>query len=105
VTAVQATDAQIKAPLLAEVTNATVAVSAHPTSGERPTADDMLPIIEYLVAPSGKEPSRWAGEDMQRVFELVRDSPFNLCANAYELAWDAVTTRPRFSRPDASVRA
>ena len=102
VAAVQATDAQIKAPLLAEMTGATLAASSHPKSGQRVAADDMLHIIEYLVAPQGQQSSRWAGHDMQHTFEMVRDSPFSLCATGGE---DGFTAEFPFQSGSSLLRA
>lgn len=80
VTAMQAADAQVKAPILAELTNASVASSAHPSSGPRRDVDDMLNVLEDVFVPIGREPSRWAGDDMQHAFDVVRTSPFDLLA-------------------------
>jgi hypothetical protein len=78
VTAVQAADAQVKAPMLAEPTNATVAASAHPSSGPRPDIDDMNNILEDVVAPMGREPSRWAGDDMEQALEVISTAPLRV---------------------------
>jgi hypothetical protein len=65
VCAIQAADAQIKASVLAESTGSAVAVSEHPRSGARPDLDDMLNVLEHVVAPAGERPSAWEGEEME----------------------------------------
>ncbi len=37
-----------------------LATSAHPTSGRRPTPDDMLNLAQATMIPLGQHPSRWA---------------------------------------------
>jgi hypothetical protein len=102
VTAVQAADAQVKAPMLAAVTNATVAASAHPSSGPRPDIDDTNNILEDIVAPMGREPSRWAGDDMEQALEVISTAPFNFLATGGP---DGLTAEFPFQSKTALLRA
>ncbi len=70
--AIQAADAQIKASDLAEATGAAVAASAHPRSGARADLDDMLNVLEYVVAPAGERPSAWEGEEIEWTTSILR---------------------------------
>ena len=74
VVAIQAADAQLKAELLAKITGAEPAPSAHPTSGLRPELDGMLHLLEHVVVPAGQEPSAWEGDQMLAVLEVVQSS-------------------------------
>jgi hypothetical protein len=61
--------------LMIEESGLSVAASEHPDTGARSVADDMLDIIQYPVAPAGEQPSAWAGEEMEKVLELLRGPP------------------------------
>jgi hypothetical protein len=76
VTAVQAADAPIKASVLAEATGAAVAASAHPDSGPRPDCDDMLNVLEQVVAPAGLQPSAWEREELEWTTAIVQQGAF-----------------------------
>jgi len=77
--ALQAADAQTKAETLAASLRATCDSSAHPSSGARPECDDMLNVIENLVAPLGREPSFWAGKEMEQAVSSLQQPPCVLC--------------------------
>lgn len=81
VVAMQAADAQIKAGLLAEMTDARVAATAHPASGPRPDFDDMLNVLEQVVVPLGQQPCPWRGEQMESTTAPVRQGAFTVLAN------------------------
>jgi hypothetical protein len=79
VVAMQAADAQIKAATLADATDSTVAVTAHPVSGVRTSYDDMLNVLE-LVESRGREPSVWEGEEMEWTTGLVQQGNYTVLA-------------------------
>ena len=89
VTAIQAADAQIKAPVLAELTDAAVAASAHPESGARPVLDDMLNVLEHVVVPLGSGPSAWQGGQMRWTTDIVRRGTFTVLATGDETGFSA----------------
>jgi hypothetical protein len=89
VTAIQAADAQIKAPVLAELTGAAVAASAHPESGARPILDDMLNVLEHVVAPLGRGPSAWQGDQMRWTTDIVQRGTFTVLATGGETGLSA----------------
>jgi len=78
-TSIQAAEAFILAAhssdLMAEKVGLSVAVSEHPETGARSVADDMLNIIQHPVAPAGEQPSVWAGEEMEKVLEILQGPP------------------------------
>ncbi|HUC14409.1 MAG TPA: hypothetical protein VMS00_08145 [Acidimicrobiales bacterium] len=67
--------AHSRAHSVAEVLGGRVAASDHPTSGERPTMDDVLNVPVRLIAPEGAGPSRFAGRIMERL--AASDSPLS----------------------------
>lgn len=81
VVAMQAADAQLKAPLLARVTDSSPATSAHPTAGKRDEYDDMLNVLEQVVVPRGEDPCPWGGDDMRTVVEIIRGGQQTVMAN------------------------
>jgi hypothetical protein len=60
---------------LAELTGARAAASEHPNSGQRAIPDDMLNIIRGNVAPAGRPPSHYAGEDMLEALAFFQNPP------------------------------
>ena len=74
VVAIQAADAQIKAPVLAKVTDTALATSGHPSSGPRPDLDDMLNVLEQVVVPRGQEPCAWQEEAMLALVDAVQSA-------------------------------
>jgi hypothetical protein len=70
--AMQATDAEIRAPLLAEVLRGQATATCHPSSGTRPGYDDLVNVIEQLVVPWGEQPSRWIGQPMLDALEVMK---------------------------------
>ena len=67
-----ACDPQWKGEWLADQFGGQPATSAHPVSGPRPDRDDMLNYISAIIVPAGQQPSRWAGEEMERALDLLR---------------------------------
>lgn len=59
----QITDAQLRAPMLASQFGETAHISAHPRSGRRAVADEILDVVEAVFVPSGKESCTWEGAD------------------------------------------
>lgn len=84
VVAIQATDAQLKAELLARATGAKPATSAHPVSGPRPELDNMLNILEQVVVPRGHAPSAWEGDQMLAIVEAVQSAGNTVMATGGE---------------------
>jgi len=84
VVAMQAADAQIKASVLAEVTGASVAATPHPTSGPRRDYDDMLNVLEAVVAPLGQRPSAWHGEEMEWITSVMQGGQYVVLATGDE---------------------
>jgi hypothetical protein len=70
--AIQAADAQIRGAEMARLLGAQSDTSSHPVSGARPYMDDMLNTIKTLVAPLGREPSRWIAADFEQAAEALR---------------------------------
>jgi len=56
------------------------AATAHPIGGYREEADDMLNLLSDVVVPAGKEPSRWAGDEMAKLEGMV-EHPLCVLAN------------------------
>jgi hypothetical protein len=75
VAGVQVVEAHIMAPIYAQLCDAEVAVSAHPQSGQREEADDLLNVIEAVIAPVGKEPSRWTGDEFGTLAKQLQGPP------------------------------
>lgn len=77
--AMQAADAHRNASVLAFILGAECDVSAHPGSGLRTEADDMLKIVERGVLPEGRKESRWPGKEMEQAVALFSGPPCVLC--------------------------
>lgn len=73
--AVQAAEAHVAARTLARLDAVEPAVSEHPTSGLRAEPDDMLRVIDGVLAPRGEGPSKWVGEEVLQAVEMVRQRP------------------------------
>jgi hypothetical protein len=58
------TSAYIDMTWLLELRGAIPAASSHPSSGLRRETDGMLDIIQDVIGPVGKEPTRFAGEEL-----------------------------------------
>jgi hypothetical protein len=80
VVAMQAADAQIKAAMLAELTESEVDASSHPVSGPRPDLDEMLNVLEHIVVPRGAHRSEWEGEELEWTTEIVRRGLYTVLA-------------------------
>src|SRR5262249_42475373 len=80
VVAMQATDAQIKAAMLAELTGSEMDASSHPASGPRPDFDDMLNVLEHIVVPLGAHRSSWEGEELEWTSEIVQRRQYTVLA-------------------------
>jgi hypothetical protein len=84
VVAIQAAHASAQGELLAEAIGGTPALSAHPESGPRESPDEMLGLMEQYVVPTGQEPSRWSGSEMDAVVELVKQGQYVVFASGDE---------------------
>lgn len=84
IVAMQAADAQIKASVLAELTGSSVAATPHPASGPRPDYDDMLNVLEAVVAPLGQLASAWYGEEMEWITSVVQSGRYTVLATGDE---------------------
>jgi hypothetical protein len=105
--AIQATEAQFRAPLAADVLGGEPVMSVHPSSGTRGEADDTLNIIERLVVPGGAQPSRWTGRAMVEAVDLLKGLSLVAIGDedgiAVELPWVESTCllelNPDFAHP------
>lgn len=84
VVAIQAAHGNAQGEILAKAVGARAAATSHPTSGPREVGDEMLLVPEKLVVPMGREPSRWAGEEMQASLQMLQSRPATLLANGDE---------------------
>lgn len=73
VQAIQVAEAHTLMPLLGEVDEWSAARSRHPSSGFRADHDDMLRVVEGL--PLRTDPSKWAGDEMEAVAEMLQGPP------------------------------
>lgn len=73
--AVQASYAEMGVASLVELTGGRAPFSAHPQSGARPQADDMLHLLTHEILPAGEALSRWEppAERLQAVEALMDD--------------------------------
>lgn len=74
--AIQATEAILTAPMLAELMGAKPAMTKHPSSGLREQTDDMLNIIEQVVSPAGQASSQWLGPELTQARDWLNGHPF-----------------------------
>lgn len=73
VQAIQVAEAHTLMPLIEEVDEWSAARSGHPSGGFRADHDDMLRVVEGL--PLRADPSRWAGDEMEEVVEMLQAPP------------------------------
>ena len=75
-------EVRIIAPGLAKVLNAEEALSGPPQHGLRPEPDEMAEIIDILIAPSGRQPSRWSPAEFQDAVDRFMNQPPALLGSA-----------------------
>ena len=75
-------EARIMAPAVAQLLDAEVASSGHPQHGLRPDPDELAAVIATLIAPTGREPSRWPVEEFRDVVDRYMKQPPALLATA-----------------------
>jgi len=68
---IQNIEAHIMADILSEALNAKQDYSAHPSTGYRVELDEMLNLVETLIAPQGKQPSLWNNQIMAELPEFI----------------------------------
>lgn len=73
--ALQAVDAQMLAPLLAEPLEAAIALTAHPASGFREVADEMLGLLDDVILPNSAPSSAWHGLAMEWTLGQLQQLP------------------------------
>ncbi len=71
----QAAEGAIFANTVSDMLGLRPAASAHPLSGKRKKADEMLGIIEAFFIPLGRERSKYAGEDMNTLLAILDQPP------------------------------
>ncbi len=75
-------EARIIGPELARTLDAQEALSGPPGRGTRPAPDEMAEIIATLIAPMGKQPSRWSPTEFQEAVDTYMNQPPALSANS-----------------------
>jgi hypothetical protein len=75
-------EARIIASGLAKALNAEEALSGPPHHGLRPEADEMAEIIDILIAPEGRQPSRWSPAEFQDAVDRFMNQPPALLGSA-----------------------
>jgi hypothetical protein len=75
-------EARIIGSELARILRAEEALSAPPGRGMRPEPDEMAEIIATLIAPMGREPSRWSPAEFQEAVDKYMNQPPALLANS-----------------------
>lgn len=75
VCSIQVTEAHLNAPILSTMGDCQLAASDHPQSGAREDLDDMLNIIEQVVAPAGANPSAWVCDEMEKLVGILQRPP------------------------------
>jgi hypothetical protein len=75
VASMQAAEAHGMAQSLAEVARAEAAFTPHPTHGWREEPHQVLEILSGTVEPMGREPSKWAGPEMERLVQVLQEPP------------------------------
>ena len=69
---IQAIEAANRAEITAEVVGGDIDLSAHPSSGERSEADEMMHIVDNAFIPAGQRPSPWSGsEELDQIRESL----------------------------------
>ena len=76
----QICEARIIASELAKTLHAEEALSGPPGRGIRPEPDEMADVIPILVAPMGKQPSRWTAAEFQGTVDRYMNQPPALLA-------------------------
>ena len=89
VVAIQAAHGNAQGELLAEAVGARAAATSHPTSGPREVGDEMLLVTEELVVPMGREPSRYAGEEMLGSLRMLENRRLALIPDSGEAGLQA----------------
>lgn len=72
----QNTAAHSRAHLLAQATGGVPDASNHPSSGERPTMDEILNVPQDVIAREGQKQSHFVGAHFARVEEFLRENQF-----------------------------
>jgi hypothetical protein len=75
-------EARIIGPELARALGAQEALSGPPGRGTRPAPDEMAEVIATLIAPMGKQPSRWSPTEFQEAVDGYMNQPPALLATA-----------------------
>ncbi len=75
-------EARIIASELAKTLNAQEALSGPPNRGFRPEPDEMAEVISALIAPMGRQPSRWTATEFQVAVDRYMNQPPALLATA-----------------------
>ena len=75
-------EARIIASGLAKALNAEEALSGPPHHGLRPEPDEMAEMIATLIAPRGRQPSRWSPAEFQDAVDRFMNQPPALLASA-----------------------
>lgn len=74
-TMIQNIEAHILVRSLPELVGADADASGHPESGARADMDEMSELLTHVVAPEGREPSRYAGPEMAELVENIQHPP------------------------------
>ncbi len=79
---IQTIEAELRAPGMAEIYNATPDTSPHPINGNRPDLDDQLYFLERVVVPKGRKPSPWRKTDeFKKAAELIHERSLTSLVN------------------------
>src|SRR5262249_3208728 len=103
----QVADAEIRGRGIGELLKRPAMITAHPTAGSRAEYDDLVNVIEKLVAPAGQQPSRWVGQEMLDILTLFKSRSLFATGDAsgvaFELPWAdyscLVELNPTFKHP------
>ncbi len=72
---IQAIEAEARAEIIAEMVEGDLDCSAHPSSGERPEADEMMTVLDNVFRPMGQRPSPWNGsEELDEIRAILNGS-------------------------------
>jgi len=75
-------EARIVGAELAKALRAEEALSGPPGRGMRPEPDEMAEVIATLIAPMGKQPSRWSPTEFREAVDRYMNQPPALLANS-----------------------
>lgn len=78
----QIAEARIMAHEVAKTLDAQEAISGHPRNGMRPHPDEMAEAVASVIAPLGKQPSKWSAREFQDVVDNYMQQPPSLGASA-----------------------